>query len=195
MYMTEKNYLTPQEVARLLMVSPVTVRQWAQRGEIEAVTTPGGHRRFTHDAVSSFARKRGILLSMNGGSRPLRVLVVDDDPQLNRFLTELFQLQSPRVEVESASNGFEAGLKVETFKPDVILLDLMMPGMDGFEVCRMVKRDPLRASIRIVALSGYMTEENAARAIEAGAETCLSKPVETQLLLDTVLSRVPLRAC
>ncbi len=189
--MTEKHYLTPQEVARLLMVSPVTVRQWAQRGEIEAATTPGGHRRFSHDAVSAFARKRGISLSGRDDNRALRVLVVDDDPQLNRFLTELFELRSPQVDVESASNGFEAGRKLESFKPDVMVLDLMMPGMDGFEVCHMVKNDPLRSAIRIVAITAFASEENVTRALEAGAEQCLSKPLDTDLLVNTVLGNVP----
>ena len=168
-------WLTPNEVAELLLVSPVTIRQWAQKGMLEARTTPGGHRRFSMDAVRQFAVREGMASRLRGkGKRS--ILVVDDDEQLNRFLVELFKAKDEGARVESAYDGFEAGSKVQQVKPDVVLLDLMMPGMDGFQVCERLKNDVDTMHIRVVAMSGYCSPENECRAMKAGADCFLKKP-------------------
>lgn len=175
-----RDYLSPNEVAKLLKVSPITVRQWASRGLIDATTTAGGHRRFTQEAVRRFASERGIVLPREAGGPVQRVLVVDDDRQLNRFLVELVSAWSRRmnadIRVESAYDGFEAGAKVHTFDPDVVLLDLMMPGMDGFEVCRHLKEDSNTCHMRVVAMTGYYTPERVQKILATGADRFLRKP-------------------
>ncbi len=183
-----KSYLTPNEVAELLMVSPVTVRQWAQKGELKAMTTPGGHRRFLIEDVESFARQRGIDLVIRPGGKTggLRIMVVDDDRQLAGFIVELLRSRDPDIVTEISHDGFDAGRKVQMFQPDIILLDLMMPGINGFEVCQILKQDPATRGIRIIAMTGYHARENIDKIIAAGAETCLSKPVDTELLLQAI---------
>ena len=177
-----KGYLTPQEVADLLMVSPITVRQWAQKGWLQAQTTPGGHRRFLQRHVEAFARERGLTLhSVDDGA--LRVLVVDDDEQFAGFLVEAITSVDAGVSVEVAASGFEAGQMIRTFAPQVVLLDLMMPGMDGFAVCRQIKDDPATKSIDIIAITGFYTPENAERIVQAGAKVCIGKPVNVDLLM------------
>ena len=175
-----RDYLSPNDVAKLLKVSPITVRQWATRGLIEASLTAGGHRRFTLEAVRRFASERGIVLPREAGGPVQRVLVVDDDRQLNRFLVELVNAWSRRmnaeIRVESAYDGFEAGAKVHTFDPDVVLLDLMMPGMDGFEVCRRLKGDTNTCHMRVVAMTGYYTPERVQKILATGADRFLRKP-------------------
>ncbi len=179
------SYLTPSEVAELLLVAPVTVRQWAQKGWLKADLTAGGHRRFHKKDVERFANDRGMTLHFHhdGG---LRVLIVDDDRQLVLYLTEMLKIEDGITKVDSAYDGFEAGMKVRTFTPDIILLDLMMPGLYGFSVCRMIKTDPATRGIRIVAMSGYCTDENKQRILEAGAEICLAKPFEKQELMQAI---------
>ena len=178
--MPTKDYLSPSEVARMLKVSPITVRQWASRGLIGATTTAGGHRRFTLEAVRRFASERGIVLPREAGGPVRRVLVVDDDRQLNRFLVELINAWSRRtqgeLEVESAHDGFEAGSKVHTFDPDVVLLDLMMPGVDGFEVCERLKSDTATCHMRVVAMTGYYSPDRVQRILASGADRFLRKP-------------------
>lgn len=192
--MEEKAYLVPNEVADLLMVSPVTVRQWAQKGILRAVTTVGGHRRFARDEVERFARERGLVLQQPARSA-CRILIADDDEQVRKFLVELLGAQPYAIEIETAVDGFDAGLKLRAFAPQVLLLDLMMPGMDGFTACRQVKSDPLTASIRVIAMTGYHTPENVRRVLEAGAEVCLPKPVTRLALLAAIgpetLARYP----
>ena len=176
----DRDYLSPNDVAKLLKVSPITVRQWASRGLIDATTTAGGHRRFTPEAVRRFASERGIVLPREAGGPVQRVLVVDDDRQLNRFLVELVNAWSRRmnadIRVDSAYDGFEAGAKVHTFDPDVVLLDLMMPGMDGFEVCRRLKEDTNTCHMRVVAMTGYYTPERVQKILATGADRFLRKP-------------------
>ena len=175
-------YLTPTDVAKLLMVSPVTVRQWAQKGELKALTTPGGHRRFQYQDVVQFARSRNIALRPPEGS-VRRILVVDDDDTFAKLLIRLCHELPDEVVTERAYDGFQAGQKVHSFKPHIILLDLMMPGLNGIDVCHSLKSDPATKSIRIITMTGFATEENVKRALDAGAETCLSKPFDIDELL------------
>lgn len=183
----QKDYLTPAEVAEWLMVSPITVRQWADKGWLAALTTPGGHRRFARDAVEIFARERR--LRFNRPASAARILVVDDDTQLAGYLHELLHTSLENCAVEIARNGFEAGQKVQTFRPGLILLDLMMPGMDGFEVCVHLRTTPATQNIRIIAMTGFATAEYTSRIIAAGAESCFTKPLDAPALLAAIEAR------
>jgi len=178
-----KTHLTPNEVAELLMVNPVTVRQWAARGLLRSVTTPGGHRRFLLRDVEEFARSRGATPVARNCGRPERILIVDDDPNLSRLLARLIQERDSRVETQIARDGFEAGVKVESFRPHALVLNLMMPGMDGFEVCRRLRARPTLDHIRIVAVTGFPSPENVDRILAAGADACLAKPLDSERLL------------
>jgi len=174
-------YLSPKDVARLFMVSPITVRSWAEKGWLSAETTAGGHRRYARDELERFAVKRG--LSMKPPARAeLQVLIVDDDRQLANFLVEALQGLDREVKTRVAQDGFEAGLMVRQFMPDVLLLDLMMPHVDGFQVCERIKTDPALRAIRIIAMTGYSSAENVERILAAGAEICLNKPIDVAAL-------------
>jgi excisionase family DNA binding protein len=170
----ERDYLTPNEVANLLQVSPITVRQWAQKGLLPAQTTAGGHRRFQRSQVELFARDRGM-----SGSTPARtesLLIVDDNRSFNEYLQALFAVECPELAVHAAYDGFEAGKAVVLYRPTVVLLDVMMPGLDGSEVCRRLKQAPETAAIRVVAMTGFHSSEVERRMLAAGAETLLRKP-------------------
>lgn len=173
-----KPYLTPSEAAKLLMVSPITVRAWAQKGLLPSETTPGGHRRFLRESVEQFAQyitvpQRDVF----------RVLVVDDNKQVAGFLVEwLTGLDEPFI-VNTAADEFEAGSKVHIFEPDIILMDLMMPKLNGFNVCRQIKAEPKTWDIRVIAMTGHQSQEEEQRILEAGAEICIPKPLDTKFLL------------
>lgn len=188
-----KPYLTPTDVADLLMVSPITVRQWAARGLLKAELTPGGHRRFLPQEVERFARERGVDLARSVAPPTVRVLVVDDDPQALRFITELLLLY-PEIETATAQDGFNAGKMVHSFKPDVLLLDLFMPALDGFAVCRQLKQEPATRGLRVLTMTGYPSPENLRRSLDAGAEACLGKPLDTHRLLELLTGAASNRA-
>lgn len=172
-------YLTPNEVAQLMMVSPVTVRAWSQKGLLQAEVTPGGHRRYRREEVERFARQWNPV----GNKGPLRVLIVDDDRAVVGFLKELLDDDRYDTVVETAYDGFEAGGKMHVFLPDIVLLDFMMPGIRGVDVCRQIKQLPGPGNVRVIAMSGYLSPEIEAELLAAGAECCLAKPVDTRRLL------------
>ena len=180
-----KDVFTPAEVAEMLMVSPVTVRQWAKRGELKAVTTPGGHRRFLRHELERFAQERNLILKLEEWSG-LRVLIVDDDVQLSGFLEEFILTSSGVADVAVANDGFSAGSMIYSFKPHLLLLDLMMPGMDGFAVCKQLKFGYTTRNIRVIAMTGYYSDENVKQIMDAGAEVCLKKPFDKGELMKVI---------
>jgi len=178
----DESYLTPGQVAKLLMVSPAAVRLWAEKGEIKALTTPGGHRRFLPSEVERFSKERG-LTTLKKQNLKTSILIVDDDIQFTNYLNKLLSKFPTQVEVAVANDGFSAGLKIREQEPDVVLLDIMMPGLDGFTVCQRIKSNSITSETRVIAMTGYPSADNVEKILAAGAEACLPKPVDKDELL------------
>jgi len=180
-----KSYYAPNEVADLLMVSPVTVRQWAQKGILKASMTAGGHRRFLREDIELFARARGLTLQPKNKPEK-RILIVDDDEQFCRYLFELIKSVSEGVVLNVAHNGFDAGRQTMIFQPDLILLDLVMPDLDGFMVCQQIKKAHTTKNIRVLGMTGCLENNYESRILEAGAEMCLTKPIDNERLFEAL---------
>ncbi len=183
----KNEYLTPKEVANLLMVSPVTIRQWAQKGELKAHTTRGGHRRFLKEDVDTFAASHNMLVA---DADKIRILIVDDDTALAGFLEEFFEVNEGDFEVKVVHDGFTAGSYIHSFQPNVLLIDIMMPGVNGIEVCRYLKDNEETQHIEIIAMTGFPSKQNVDGVLKAGAKECLSKPLNTSSLIHAVYSAV-----
>ena len=173
-----KTYYTSKEAAALLMVSPVTVREWTRKGLLRAVSTAGGHRRFLIEELRTFAAAHGI--HMESGSAVAasglnRVLLVDDDAVFSTYLRQIILAARPGMRVESASDGFEAGQLTEAFRPQLVVLDIQMPRIDGIELCRRLRASPTTANADLVVMSSALTEENIAAVRAAGANRWLEK--------------------
>ena len=184
----EKSYLTTVETAELLLVSTETIRLWAQKGALRAQMTAGGHRRYFVKDIEEFASARGLTLNKKPDqeSRKPKILVVDDDPGVVKMIFEFIKLNCEDLEVDSASNGFEAGQKIFRFKPSMVILDIMMPGISGVDVCKEIKSSPDTRDIKIVAITGYYTSDVVSSVKEAGADVCLSKPIKLDELKKTI---------
>ncbi len=166
-------YLTPTEVADRLLVATVTVRLWASKGLLPSVTTLGGHRRFRAEDVEAFAVQHQQ--GKTGYRLPSRVLIIDDDRQFARYLSGLIAKEAFGTLVDVAHDGFSAGVKCQSMRPDIVTLDLQMPDMDGFEVCAMLRKMFGALKPRIVALTGFASPTNVERIIAVGADACLAK--------------------
>ena len=183
-----KSVFTTFEAAKICHVSPLSIINWVNAGRLAAFRTPGGHRRIRRDDLVRFMRENGMPLPeelREGSGRP-RVLVVDDEPAIRDVIAEHLTLRAKPYEVMTATNGFEAGRMVATWRPDVVLLDLRMPGLDGFQVCRTIKADPETSSTVVLAMTGYYTPETEARILECGALRCFAKPVEPSALASVI---------
>jgi excisionase family DNA binding protein len=193
--MRDKSVFTTFEAAKLCHVSPLSIINWVNAGRLPAFRTPGGHRRIRRDDLARFMRENGIPLPdelRDGSGRP-RLLVVDDEATIREVIAESLARRTVNpYEVMTAADGFEAGRLVATFRPDIVLLDLRMPGLDGFQVCRTIKADPETSSTIVVAITGYHTPETETRIVECGAVRCLAKPIEPSAVgaaIDTILEQ------
>ncbi len=185
-------YFTTFQVAKFLGVSPPTVVNWVNSGLLAAHRTPGGHRRLRGADVVTFARAYNYpvppaLLAPSpepeGVAR--RVLIVDDEPDFAQTVADYLELKGG-FEVEIADSGFSAGLTLARFRPSVVLLDLLMPDMDGFEVLRMLRRDPALGNTPVIACTAYRSESTEERVRAEGFDGYLEKPLKFERLIDAV---------
>jgi excisionase family DNA binding protein len=183
----EDRPLTTGDVARLCRVSQVAVWKWIKKGKLKAYRFPGGHYRVELGAFRDFVKQNDIPVDVSILQHAhKRVLIIDDEPSVVEIATRAVQRIGNDVVIATAGDGFEAGLQVATFRPDLLLLDLMMPGMDGFQVCRLVRSNPATAHIKIIIITAYGSHENLQRALQAGANDFVHKPVDLDRLLDKV---------
>ena len=177
--------LTTGEIADYCQVSRVTVFQWIKKQQIPAFSTPGGHYRVKLSDFRRFLEKYDMPVDSAFFRRDKeRILVVDDDPQVVDLMLRALQpdRRGEQPELETAADGFEAGLKIASFKPHLILLDLMMPGLDGFKVCEQVKSNPETEHIKVLIVTGFGSEENIQQALRLGADDYLVKPLDVDEL-------------
>jgi len=171
--------LTTGEIAEYCQVSRVTVFQWIKKHQIPAFSTPGRHYRVKLSDFRRFLEEYHMPVDPAFFDQyKERILVVDDEPDVVAFIIAALKegMEEHRV-LETAADGFEAGLKIASFNPHLIILDLMMPGLDGFKVCEQVKSDPETAHIKVLVVTGFGTEDNIERALQLGADGYLLKPL------------------
>jgi len=177
----KQSLLTPSEAAELLHVAPTTIRHWAQNGRLPFITTPGGHRRFTRENILSLMSS-----SEENVNHKFSILIIEDDKDFADMLVQLLESFFPEVNVTVAYDGFEAGDLLHAFKPDLVILDLMMSGINGFSICHRIKNTPSTESINVIAMTGALTEENVERITQLGAEMCIGKPLDYNLIKTTI---------
>ena len=182
--MAARRNLSTFTVAEMLGVDPGSVANWIDSGTLKAHRTPGGHRRVATEDLLAFLRDYKMPVPPELQSGPVRVVVVDDEPDITHVIARAIQAAHPDLEVIEANDGFRAGSLVATLKPDVVILDLRMPGMDGFEVCQLIKSQAASRHARVIAITAYPSEENERRILACGAEKCLTKPLDLDEMID-----------
>ena len=180
----KNDLFTIPQAAKICSVCRTTMWRWVKSGKLEAFLTPGGQFKIREKDLKSFIQKRMKHLPVVEFSQGKKILIVDDDPAIQKLLNKMMSYNGYRR--EAASDGFEAGTKIMQFKPHLIILDLFMPGMDGFEVCKQIKENANTSHIKILILTGFDSKENKERIMGTGANGYLVKPVEKRVLLKNV---------
>lgn len=174
--METKQSFSTSEVAKYCHVTADTIRKWAEAGRIRVFKTPGGHRRIRREDLLKFLRENNIPIHEDLDDSGVKILIVDDEKAVISVVRRFLERSQTPFEIEVAMDGYDAGHQVATFRPDVVFLDLKLPGIDGFEVCRRIKSDPEHVSTRVIAMTGYYDGDVAQRVIEIGALMCMQKP-------------------
>ena len=176
--------LSTGDMARYCHVTQVAVWKWIKKGRLKAYRLPGGQYRVERDAFKAFLLEHDMPVDPEFFERThRRILIIDDEASVVEVAQRAVHRLGNDVIVATAGDGFEAGLQVATFKPDLLILDLMMPGMDGFQVCRLVRNNPATAHIKIVIITAFGSHDNLQRALDAGADDFVHKPIDLDLLV------------
>lgn len=157
------DYCSTKEAAAVLGVSHRTVQLWVENGTLQAWRTAGGHRRITLESVNRLVEGRRIAIAAHApppaaptasASSTRRVLVVDDDPLMLRLYELEMAGWGMDLNVVKANNGFEALIRIGEERPDLLVSDLNMPGMDGFRMIRTLREDSGSAGMSMIVVSG-----------------------------------------
>ena len=174
-----RSYLTAGQAARHCRVSIPALKSWIRDGRLPAFKTPGGHWRIEVRELQQFLHRYGMPPYPPPAS-PTRILIVDDEPQMVDLFVDLLT-QDPRgFLLDTATDGYQALIKMGTFQPSLLILDALMPRLDGVEVCRRLKAAPETRAIQILGITGY--PDMVSVLMEAGADACLTKPLALQMV-------------
>jgi len=180
----DRRFFTTTEIARYCEVSNDGVLKWIKAGKLRAFATPGGHYRISAEdfreflKLYSFPIQESFFHGAQDTPRRVNILIVDDEPDQRRILARLIRKIDPTWILDEAGDGYEAGIKIGAIRPQLVVLDLMMPRIDGLSLCRSIRSNPDTRSISILAVTGDPGENVRKRALQAGADQCLPKPLD-----------------
>ena len=181
--MSMKTVFTTGEAAKICKVSQQTIIRCFDNGTLKGFWVPGSRfRRIPRDQLFAFMKDNGIPTdALESGKR--KVLIVDDDVELVELMVDVFE-RDGRFDVRSANNGFDAGMLVKEFRPDLVVLDVMLPDINGKEVCQRVRSDGNLEAVKIICISGMVEQDKIAELRVAGADDFLNKPFPIEKLLE-----------
>jgi excisionase family DNA binding protein len=157
------------------------VLKWIKSGKLRAFSTPGGHYRVSAEDFRAFLEKYDIPVDesfFRGRQRSRTVLVVDDEPNIREIVRRLLKELDEDLQVEEACDGYEAGIKVGSLQPDLVIMDVMMPRVDGISLCRSIRENPKTEKIKVLAITAFPEQDNVKKMYDAGADLCLIKPLQ-----------------
>jgi len=176
-----RRFFTTSEVARYCAVTNDGVLKWIKSGKLRAFSTPGGHYRVSAEDFRAFLEKFDIPVDegfFQGSQRERAVLVVDDEPNIREIVGRLLKELDPDLRVEEACDGYEAGIKIGSLQPDLVIVDVMMPRVDGISLCRSIRDNPKTRHVKVMAITAFPEQDNVKKMYDAGADLCLIKPLQ-----------------
>jgi excisionase family DNA binding protein len=180
-----KDLFTTGEAAEICRVSQQTIIRCFDSGRLQGFRVPGSKfRRIPRQNLVKFMRDNSIPLdNLDSGKR--KVLIVDDDPEIVEMMDDILT-RDGRFETRTASSGYEAGIATEQFKPDLILLDYMLPDVNGNVVCQTIRKNPEFENTRIIIVSGVVKQEEIDQLLKSGAEDFIKKPFTISELTEKI---------
>jgi excisionase family DNA binding protein len=183
--MKKKAVYTTGEVAAICNLSQQTIIRCFDNGQLKGFRVPGSKfRRIPHDDLIRFMKENNIPFN-SVGSGKIRVLVVDDDPEIIDLFVDVLQ-EDGRFEVATAQTGYDAGLLTQQFRPAVVILDYMLPDINGNVVCKTIRENPELKHIKILIISGMVDPTEVDVLKNAGADDFIKKPFN----IETVIKRM-----
>jgi excisionase family DNA binding protein len=183
--LTDKQVYTTGEAADICKISQQTIIRCFDKGKLKGFRVPGSKfRRIPRDELIRFMRENDIPTEQLEGSRK-RLLVVDDDEQIRELFIDLLA-DDDRFTIKTASTGYDAGILTEQFKPDLMILDYMLPDINGNVVCKTVRDNPNVAGMKIIIVSGVADQREVQELMNAGADAFIKKPFS----IDELLTRI-----
>lgn len=182
---TAKELFTTGEAADLCSLSQQTIIRCFDSGRLRGFRIPGSKfRKIPRDSLLKFMRENNIpMMSMQTGKK--RLLIVDDDAEIVELMSDVL-IRDGRFEIKTASTGYDAGIMTQKFRPDLILLDYMLPDVNGNIVCKTIKQDPEFSSTRIIIISGVINQTEIDDLLKSGAEEFIKKPFSITELVDRI---------
>jgi excisionase family DNA binding protein len=180
-----KTVFTTGEAAKICKVSQQTIIRCFDSGQLKGFRVPGSRfRRIPRDVLYKFMKDNGIPTdALESGKR--KALIVDDDAELVELISDAL-LVDGRFELRTADNGFDAGMMVKEYHPDILVLDVMLPDINGKEVCQRVRNDSSMDDVRIICISGMVEQDKIQDLKDAGADHFVQKPFETDYLVERI---------
>ena len=178
-----KTVFTTGEAAKVCKVSQQTIIRCFDNGQLKGFRVPGSKfRRIPRESLYKFMKDNGIPTdALESGKR--KVLLVDDEVEIIEMLSKALE-EDGRFDYKVAANGFDAGMMVKEYRPDLIVLDVMLPDINGKEVCLRVRQDPTLEEVRIICISGMVEDEKIQELKLAGADEFVHKPFDVDILIE-----------
>jgi CheY-like chemotaxis protein len=180
--MPERTFTT-HDIARFCDVYPSSVINWINSGKLRSYSTPGGHHRMLREDVILLLQSMRIPLPDELAARPMSILIVDDDVEITRMLARAFSRRADVFSTEVCHTGIEALIRIGQEPPDLVILDLILPKVDGLQVCRVLKAKAETRGVKIVAISGKKPPFNEKRPADAKIDAFFRKPLDLTELL------------
>lgn len=175
--------LTTGEIAKYCHVTHRGVLKWVESGKLKAYRTPGKHSRVSIEDFLSFLKEYNMPVpaELQPASLLKKVLIVDDDHGIVYSLRRILMMEN-KYNIETAFDGFEAGKKFTAFQPDLMILDIHMPALDGFQVYASIRNDPDNKNTKILIISGVNDPKEIQKITDLGADGFLQKPFSNEAL-------------
>lgn len=180
-----KTIFTTGEAADICKVSQQTIIRCFDSGRLKGFRVPGSRfRRIPRDALLAFMKDNQIPPDALASGKS-KILVVDDDPEIVELFVDVLE-RDGRFEVRTAGTGYDAGMVTNAFHPDLIILDYMLPDINGNVVCRTIRKNEAFADTKIIIVSGVVNQDEIDELLQAGANDFVKKPFNIEKLIEKI---------